>query len=350
MAHTGFFYNALAKQENKRVSEYSCIPVGGEQFHALAVALIDCFKNATRINEASVKKILERLYSYYPKLVSTQPYLTPADRMGLLVNSSRKSEVVECLAYVLRQLVVDELYANPLNYREAFAGLSCDTLSSYLRQSNTILPVSALRALTEVLGMNITLIFTEHGKELRGREIYSSSLTNVPKFEVSIQVQGNEYFPLVKNKADFVYVGQLAITPLKPIDNVINQTSTIAEVLELIKSDNKHIKHAYDQTRKSLMSMVDTGELTKEKLITYYIEFLPQNYMAHISTTAFFAGLEQLDKYPVVVPNSKDSKHQVAKLLVDALAGWISTKQLDADQLFDRIDSKSVRTTSTSGQ
>ena len=170
MAITGFFSKTPAKQK----VESNFISVGGEQFHAVAVALIDHFKSTARVNEASLKRILERFFAYYPKFISMQPYLTPADRMEILINSSRKSEIVECIAYVLRQLVVDEIYADPLNlnYREVFSGLSPETPQNYLRQPNTVLPAKALSTALQTLGLKITLSFIEHGKELRERVIF----------------------------------------------------------------------------------------------------------------------------------------------------------------------------------
>lgn len=168
----GFFSNkAFVHHEPKPRAEYSFINVGTEQFHAVAVALIDSLQNTSqRGNETTLKKILERFYQHFPKYISNQPYLTLPERMGMLLNSSRKSELVECMAYVLRQLAVDELYTHPLMYRDVFAGLSAETPKSYLRDPTVKLPASALNALAHNLGINITLSFKELGKELRKKK------------------------------------------------------------------------------------------------------------------------------------------------------------------------------------
>ncbi|MGL5741600.1 MAG: transposase [Legionella sp.] len=171
---SGFFTNkTLSHQGAKPSDEYTFIDVGSDQFHAAAVALIDALQSsAQRGNEVVLKKILERFYQHFPKYISNQPYLTLPERMGILLNSSRKSELVECMAYVLRQLAVDELYTHPLKYREIFDGLSAETPKSYLRDPQVELPASALNALAHALGMDITLSFKELGKELRKREVY----------------------------------------------------------------------------------------------------------------------------------------------------------------------------------
>ncbi len=170
----GFFGNRIhVYHEPRPREESSFINVGNEQFHAVAVALIDSLQSTSqRGHDATLKKILERFYQHFPKYVSAQPYLTLSERMGMLLNSSRKSELVECMAYVLRQLAVDELYTHPLMYREVFDGLSADTPKSYLRDPEVRLPASALNALAQVLGITITLSFKELGKELRKRDVY----------------------------------------------------------------------------------------------------------------------------------------------------------------------------------
>ncbi|WP_392538381.1 transposase [Legionella sp. 227] len=170
----GFFSTrAYVHHEPKPRAEYNFINVGTEQFHAVAVAMIDSLQSTShRGNDATLKKILERFYLHFPKYISNQPYLTLPERMGMLLNSSRKSELVECMAYVLRQLAVDELYTHPLMYREVFDGLSAETPKSYLRDPTVQLPASALNALAQTLGISITLSFKELGKELRKKEVY----------------------------------------------------------------------------------------------------------------------------------------------------------------------------------
>ncbi len=167
---SGFFSNKTYGYKPRE--EYSFINVGNEQFHAAAVALIDSLYSAQRGNDAVLKKILERFYHYFPRYVASQPFLTLPERMGILLNNTRKTELVECMAYVLRQLTVDEIYIHPLKYREVFNGLSAETPKNYLRDPKVKLPPSALNALAHALGITVTLSFKEPGKELRKRDVY----------------------------------------------------------------------------------------------------------------------------------------------------------------------------------
>lgn len=340
MPRAGFF-----KTENNSSSsqiQHSFINVGGEQFHAAAVALIDYLKRSPRVNDDTLRKILERFYFHFPKYIPNQPYLTPSERMTMLINGTRKSEIVECFAHVLRELTLDQIYANPLNHREVFNGLDRDTPKSFLRQMSTPLPASALRALSQAIGINITLSFVEHDKELRKCEVYSGDTFNASKSGITIQVQHeNYYFPAVKNKTDFVYVGQLAVSPPKPVESVNpNGDGTIADIIDLIAEDNKKLLQIYKQWRQNLLTMLQVSEITTEMLLSLYIRFLPQANGRIADMTKFFSELS-MDSNKPIVTNSIEDRNVIGESLASALARWISTGLVDADLLFDHLEKRS---------
>ncbi|KTD44920.1 hypothetical protein [Legionella quateirensis] len=342
MVGNSFFDRAPAKHDKKQASsEDTFINVGGKQFQALAVAFIDYFKHSTRVNDYTLKKILERFYAHYPKFISNQAYLNPTDRMGILINSARKSEVVECLAYVLHQITIDEVYAHPLNYREAFDGLDVHTSKAFLRQPGTTVPSSVLRALSQALGITIVLFFTEHGKELRLRTIYSNGAPNMFKVELFLQVNEGNYFPRVKNEADYAYVGQLAIKPPEPVVNDERNKGTIAEMLDQIKTDNKQILRTYNQWRQNLLM----EGLTREDLITLYIKFLPLQSSIIPDPKLFFSKLTAPEGKVVKVEEISNEQY-VNEELAGTLAEWISINQVDPDLLLDYMDKPGMRTAS----
>ncbi|QMT58701.1 hypothetical protein [Legionella sp. PC997] len=334
----GFFSNrAYVHQEAKPRAEYNFINVGNEQFHAVAVAMIDSLQSVSqRGNDATLKKILERFYLHFPKYINNQPYLTLPERMSMLLNTSRKSELVDCMAYVLRQLAVDEIYTNPLMYREVFNGLSADTPKSYLRNPEVELPSSALKALAQALEISITLSFKELGKELRKREVYEGE-TGSNKINLVIQVQGDQHFPAVKHKADFAYVGQLAINAPKPIEHTKEQGETLSDIIGLIAEDNKQLLQSYEQWRKTILSMVVAGELNRKQLVRLYITFLPAQMNNTISS-----ALEHANRKPVIAGIPQEREQQMIELLANALSSWISTKQVEPDSLFDQIENQSA--------
>lgn len=340
MAISGFFNNPQVQQEVKKSAELHAIAIGGEQFHAVAVALLDSFKRSTRVNEVTLKKILERIYTLYPKLISNQPYLTANDRFQMLINNTRKNELVNCVAKVLRQLAVEEIFANPTQYREVFLGVDPKTLQSSFYEDHVHLPPAALDALSRSLGLNVQLYFVEQGKELRKKVSFNHHVGHASRVDLTLQVQGDQYFPYVKYENDYTYVGQLAISPIKPLEHNEVQTGTLAGMMEEIAEEDNRLRIAFEQHRKRLMSMVDAGELTKKQLVDLYIAFLPLENSSYTNNSGFFYRLEGANRKPLVNETPKQADSAVSQLLVDSLAAWMSTKHIDADDLFERFEGK----------
>lgn len=329
------FFTRIPSGRAKQVSEYHFIDVGREAFHALAVALIDYFKSTAHIEETAAKKTLDRFFLYYPHYKSKQSQLTSEEQLHRLINSSRKSELVECMAFVLRQLAVDELYAHPIHYPEVFALFNRKTNKSDLRQPHTVLPSSALGALAQVLEVPLTLLFREPGKELAMKEHYpkpDDAIHKISKEGMIIQIQGTHYFPGVRNKEEFTFVGQLAIHPPEPLmETSLHDKASIDDIIDALETNNQNQLQAYTHWCHAISSMVETGELTKEQLLSLYIKFLPEDTKKAQS----LIRLAQQKQHLVAGNSFEDSKQQLIELLVSALASWISVKEVNAEQLFD---------------
>ena len=334
---TSFFKRPVTVAPKKPHVESSFVDVGGDPFRALAVAFIDNLKRGVRLSDSSLKNILERLFTYFPDYKINQAYLTPAERMGLLVNSSRKSEVVHCLAYVLRQLTVDALLANPTAYPESFYGLSAQLSKDHLRQKDTPISRSALAALAAVLNIHLILSCKEVGKDLRMRQVYCGTGVDTPYFEVVLQVQGNRYFPRVKNKNDFAYIGQLAIKAPEPIAPVCDES--IAEVLEHIASKDAQLWSGYEEYRIILKNALADNKLTERDLINVYVSFLPQE-----SSAQRFAHIEQMNKKIIVGEAPESLEKQTLALLVNSLARELSMGHIPVDSFFEQLEGPMQRT------
>ncbi|KTC91540.1 hypothetical protein OQJ18_12135 [Fluoribacter dumoffii] len=158
------------------------------------------------------------------------------------------------------------------------------------------------------------------------------------KINLVIQVQGENYFPAVKQKADFAYVGQLAINAPKPVENTKEQRESLSDIINLIAEDNKQLLQSYEQWRKTILSMVVAGELSREQLMDLYITFYPVQSNATVSLST----LEQAKGNSVIADVPQEREQQTIELLANALAGWISTKQIEPDTLFDQIERQST--------
>ena len=312
-------------------AQYSIINIGNEQFHAVAVALIDSLQT-TRVNDEALKKILKGFSKHFPTYMIDQQFETVFGRMKTLLDRNRKSELVECMAYILRQLTVDELYASPLKYRKIFDDLSKETPKSYLRNPETKLPARALNALAHALGITIILSFKEHREELRMREIYTGGVQSTPfNSSLTIQVQGGEhYFPRVKHERDFAYVGKLPVSPPVP-KNENQQEGTLAEIITLIDQDNNRLLQSYDKWIINISSQIRAGELTYEQLINLYTTFYPKK-----PASFSVSELAQSSIQPVMATVPIKQEEQVVEWLVSRLADWLSTEQIPED-LFDQV-------------
>ncbi len=315
----GFFNNTPIE------SQRAYIDTGRTMFPAVAVALIDLFKGNPRISDKTAKAMLEPFYAMFPKYISDQAYLTPSERIAMLIKNIRTSELVELLSYVLRQIAVNEFMANPLAYREVFEGLTPETPVDYLRNVTTELPMSALFALAEPLDLTVHLSIVESGKELRKKEVYGSGAAQ--NAVIALQVQGDQYFPRVYHPSDFAYVGQLAVKTIEPATRT---TETVAKALEIVAANNQHCQTQFMQKSKLFLNMVAAGELTKEQLLDLYVEFLPKS----TAVESIFVRSQPINK-----PAKSNAEQQLVEMLCNKLAAGLATNQIDSNTLFGRIES-----------
>ncbi len=166
------FFDSKQKLRTKK-QDLPCnfVAVGGDKFHAVAVALIDQFKSSEAGEEQVLKKIIHKYFKLFPNALTNQAYLSASERMIMLINTSRMSELVSAMAETLKQIAWDEMYSKASQYPEIFQGLDPKTTKAQLRQSQAPMHPSALGALRSALGLNITLCHMEFGKEIRSREI-----------------------------------------------------------------------------------------------------------------------------------------------------------------------------------
>lgn len=341
MASLVFFNPNLKNHHEEQGQRCNFISVGGEPFHALAVALIDGLMHTTQFDEISLKKIVDRYLVHFPHALTNQTNLNPSERMMMMINSTRMSEMVNTLAYVLRQLTIDEIYSNPSSYLEAFDGCLCpDTSNAYLRQMDTPLPASSLSALTASLNINLSLYFTQHGKELRSRELFDNNGLKGPKLSLTLQVQEDQFFPKVMNKAAFTYVGHLNHV-IRPVERQKDNEGTIKDKLDTIINAKKHLIMSYQQTMKSLMNVIEDRQLSKKHLIDFFIDFLPTANTPQLTQAErYLSKFEKMNGKPVSMGASCGAEQQEIKMLVNTMSAWISTNQIESDKFFEHIDKK----------
>lgn len=324
------FFKATT-QATPKEQDSIVINVGGEQFHAAAVAVINYFQHNSSFNEATAKIFLKRLYQYFDKFVDQQPYLKVSERMERLLESSSKSKLVDAVAYTLRELAIDKILADPLNlqYRSIFDSFAADTSIKILRDPRTKLPESASQALAQVLGLSLTLSYTEPDKPIRARQ---GHLGDIPA-ALEIQIEGDKFYPEVKREEDFAHVGQLAVS-VKPKVIQEEQEGDLAHVLSQIAADNKEIVRCYEQWRTKLLTMIAAKEVNYEQLRDCYIALLPDDFQ----TPAVVRKIAQ-SGHPATAVTPVGSEN----LLINTLASMMVTGAINEDDLFARLEKTQAR-------
>lgn len=299
------------------------VSVGGELFHAVSVALIDHLKSGHRLFSPSLNKIQDAFSRYFPDYKLNLIHLAP--------NSPCRSELVERMAYVLRQLAVDEVFEQATEYRELFKGLSPNTPQDYLRGPSTPLHFSVLGALAKVLGIQFQLSFIEEKGDLR----YVQRIHGLrgDAFEISLEIQGNDYSPNVVHQQNFKFVGHITLNAI-PCEKE-TRAGTVQTALDAIEHDNRILFERYAHYHTILYNLVRDGDLTRARLIQCYIDFIPTEYSTYgIYSAQFFTDKTQGLAGDVI----ESSEEHDIRLLIHNLAGWMATEQLDSGHFFDRID------------
>jgi hypothetical protein len=329
MAGTHFFNKPPAPSGAPKLHTVF-IDVGGSPFHALATALIDYIDTNAPLKESYLKNIVSQLDLYYPHLRLPPPRLDPLKHMYTLMQKPRRSELLTCLAYVLRQMTIDTLNAEPMLCPEVFKNLSLDG-ADQLRQESTLLPASLLRLIPNALGINLILLFAEHDKELGGRTAY---VTDGASGDITLQVDGNYYFPQLHNKLPFSYVGQLALKLPEPRLIPHTEPDSMELAKAMVLKDKEEVTKAYNRMLRTFDSMLAAGELTKEDLKNSYIQWLSQ---IDTHKEAYYGDLLSTRKIPLTGGVALTSEAYFVRQLTRSVALWVASNQVDEQVLFDSM-------------
>ena len=322
------FFKSVSLVKKKTGANKVVINVGMDSFHALAFAVIDNQKNDVILPKLALEEVLSKLFKHYESYKIIQSYLTPLERLRIILNSPKKSELVTCFAFALKQIAVDEILKNPVVYKDSFSGFTSDTLEAHLRNENTVLPSSALNALATALNIKIVLSFRDDEKKLREREIYPKASTS--NFELELDVKEGEFAPAVKNKNDMMmYVGKSPLPVPKPKIFVGNQT--LAPQFALIDQDNQIIWKDYKHNISIINGLIVDKKLTTAQLIDLYTKFLPSS-----TELVLFNRLEKEFKEKEATNEPDYSGNMM--MLVKGLARGLSANHINSDKFFEPFE------------
>jgi hypothetical protein len=329
--------------------QQSFVDVGGTGdcgFRAIVATLIDAVLTKSHINADALSKLLTHFFNYFPQYRSSRPGLvTPVERMMQLVNDVPMGELIQMLAFTLRQLTVTELCKHPERYRGAFVEEHEGTSPAEMRKASTWIDESSIAAAAEVLGMQIKTVVVERGKTLPMTLLYNESAKGAPAV---IQLQHGHYIPAVTAKDRFTAI---ATQPAKVVEEVASGENdpSLSEIHAAIAAEDKRLVTVFEEAYHRLATMVKAGEITKDTLLTMYVKGMSaSDYLAgrvryvgleHGNDVFFNAILnaQQGGKLRDVLPHEKHDE-QITAELVHALARAIAIGQMSADKVFEPID------------
>ena len=346
----GFFGQVIAQNISSQAKK-ALVDVGGQGdcgFRAVAAGIVDNFLINPRLKGDLLGNLLPRHYNYFPQhRHNVSGLITPAERMEQLITQVRMPELIQTLAYTLRQIAVDELCAKPAHYRGAFANQHEQTAPEIMRKPSTWIDETAIAALSNALDLPIEVNMVSHGKELPVRLQYNISSKNQG---VVMQLQDVHYMPRVTHSERFTTVKSQQASRIKAAEDVASTDPSLTEILTKIAEENKHLVHEFENTRNRLSAMVAAGELNKQDLLAIYIkgmatsDYLPGRVkyigIEHGNQDFFAAIMKAQQGVAAVELSTASYDEQVINELVHGIARAVSIGHMNAADVFAEIDNK----------
>jgi hypothetical protein len=334
-------------------------------FRAIAAGILDNVLSFKEINEQSLCTVLSAHFLYFPRhrssFTTSSPRTTPRDWLLSMLKQIPRAELVQAMAFTLRQIAVDEIVevsTDPMNPRNddyigALIQNNEHTSPKMMRQSKTWIDESSIKALSNKLGLPITVEVKVPGKPIRMKpRTYNLALQDAKTNPgVVIQLEAGHYQPSLLNPSEFnsnTYKNDVAPKPVFQSQEVENDMD---HILKIVQASEARIIAEFDQIHNGLTNMVNAGELNKEKLLALYIEGMEtSDYLrGRIRHADLETGSEHFSQ---AITNARglpaqptDEAHDdyVVKALVHALARAWSVGDIKAGDVFSQIYAQTER-------
>ncbi len=341
------------------------VHVGGHGdcgFRSVAAGFIDNFLMHSHFSIDLLNKVFSRHFVYFPQHRPQMSGLTTvSNMMTRLLADVSKTELIQTMAFTLRQLAVDEMVARPEKYRGAFIQAHEQTSPALMRDPTTKIDDSSLLALAYALDMPIEVRVVASGKEL-----YFPSLNYPPGIKVSatkpkvvIELKAGHYRPELLDPSAFKSDIYDTFSEVKPTLGRPVADPELSEILLRIEIEEQRLIAEFEGLRNNLNHMLKDGTLTKNKLLELYIKGMPtsdylQGRVRHVDEEqghSYFSSA--LDSAPGVGQDRHSPLHtydeDVSVELVHAIARAISLGHMSADDVYAQIDQQQDESLSNQG-
>ncbi|MCX7117867.1 MAG: hypothetical protein NTW94_08240 [Legionellales bacterium] len=329
--------HALSQLETKSLF----VDVGGASdsgFRAIAVGFLDNLSSHPRGHGDLINQALNRYFLYFPEHRDAKPGLVTAfERLDSLTQRLSMGELVQTLAYTLRQIAVDSMCSQPERYRGAFQGRFSGMTPGVMRESKTWLHDLSIEALADALAMPIVLYL---GREttLRARLRYHHQEPN-RYLPVVLQRVDSHIFPRVRMSGRFALLKNHPVREFHRVTSFTPEPSLL-EIQAVISADNTRLKTRFLDIRERLSVMVDLKELNRDDLLKMYVKGLS-------SLKGCVASLEHgsadfFDALFVDAQHASEVANRQVDIYIQALARAITLEQMDEDDIFSHLEESHV--------
>lgn len=241
---------------------------GDYGFRALAAALIELvLLHPLMEGKDALLEVLVSRYEEFFQPCKTSIVGSPASQRWLqLLKRVPLSQFIPDLGYVLRQIAVDELCANPAIYPDAFIAAKIPIAVSLMRKANALIDACAIAALSNRLCLPITINTIDGCMTLPKQLKY-----NVDGIRPSliIQLNNGRYMPYLRTLS--TQIGRNMIWSMSAINHTPIVERRMDDILRDISDDRMNIKQQFLSIYNDLKLQVSRATLTKADLIAIYV-------------------------------------------------------------------------------
>lgn len=350
-----FFHQASSQAQPPRRKRV-LIDVGANGdcgFRAVAAGLIDhCFSHS-HLHRARLNKILSRHFTYFPQHRPNDIGLATSNEvMQKVLKHVSLPQLIQALAFTLRQMAVEQMEKYPQEYPGAFVQQNEHTSPDEMRKMGTWIDENSIKALSDALEkmpISVRIIKNENELSMPPKQYNVDSQLSDNKSVVEIQLKNQHYQPSVLHP-DFFEVanGYGHDDTLQPMLTDAVSDCDMPRIMAIIQQEEARIVNDFDTIFNRLTAMVGAGELSKQDLLDIYIkgmrssDYLSNRSEKMESANDYFPRAIEAARQSTHAPFSQDQEEYIIGELVHTLSRAISVGQMSADDVFTQIEAQQV--------
>lgn len=306
------------------------------KFYSIAAAMLDRAMNALHLNHEVWSRILQRHFLYFPQHKINEIEFSPKfDPIKHLMNQFSLSELIETLAYTLRQLALDEMMKHPtLHYEAIFSRIHHQSQLEALRDAKTPLDKCIFYALAKVIHLDIMVQVSVTGQELPTPPyIYPHDLNDAHHSLIILEQEEGHYKPRLKNPSLLPDISEQSLSILKPNASNVMELYGINDIQRILEQERKNRLFEFEHVHTCLLAMWEAKEITKTDLLNVFVQLKPSSTCSS-------------DFQPSTHSHLRSHAEEMIYHWIQAIAIAVSYHEYNQDDLFEQLEKKAYSSNS----